>query len=951
MSAGAHVRNRLRMEAVGDDNAGMACDVSLVARDRELSVVADVIESAADGRGQGVLVTGEAGIGKTRLLREARTVAEQRGLLVLSGRAVEAGGAYRPLVEAFARPAARLASHPDLVGVRPALARVLPGWLAETAVLAPMADPAAVLAAALTVLVQTMAPAGAVLVLDDLQWADPDTISVLTALVDSIESLPLALVAATRGETPTEPALRLGVRDSVRPLPLRRLTPAEVGEVVRASSRGLSVEQLEQLVTVIDGLPVVMDEFIRQIRERGWEAGPLDLGSSTLASAVQLRLAGLSADCRLVLDALAVIGDADSEVLIAATGLDRRRLGAALHAGLASTLLVAAPTSLGVGWRHMLIGEAVRDLLLPLEQQDIARRAADQLADGPTATDGRLRQAAHLYELAGYPHQAAQQLLRAARLAVTHGAFDVALQDLSEAQRLAGDIPENVREMLIERIETLTLAGRAGDAYDTGVAALNEMDSQEAGGLLVSTVRAAQTAGLYRQGMELLATLERGGETPDAELITLQAEAAFDDHRRAEAFKLGRRAATQAQREGRIELACEALKIAGYAATLLAGQEASEVFHQLVELSRQHGLTLWEVKGNEGLGVIDVITNSDPSRLEHAQRLATSAGIVDAIAGAERFVTLTELTRQGILAAHPRILRTVKQARQLRLLELHADTSAHLLDCVLLADQPLPQTADPQQAGDIGTAVAQAMELSGKYSSSWTPIGLKSTLGARAWLHGDSATAIRLIEEDNRRFDGEIKISPWWGFAHLLRVVGGDDPSAAFDRVELTGHHVNWAARAFGTALGRLRAGQSADEALAEAEHHLRNTPFWGHLLRTAAAPAVFQAGPRTTAEGWLREADAFFGAAGERPLQRKVRHTLTAIGVKVPRTGASVPTHLARLGITAREGEILRLVNAGLGNADIAHQLYISVRTVETHVSSMLQKTGATTRDQLPRW
>jgi len=114
------------------------------------------------------------------------------------------------------------------------------------------------------------------------------------------------------------------------------------------------------------------------------------------------------------------------------------------------------------------------------------------------------------------------------------------------------------------------------------------------------------------------------------------------------------------------------------------------------------------------------------------------------------------------------------------------------------------------------------------------------------------------------------------------------------------------------------------------------------------SAPAAFQSGMRA-AEGWLREADAFFGAAGERPLQHRVRQTLAAIGAKVPRTTAHVPAHLVRFGITAREAEILQLVYAGLTNNDIAEQLFISSRTVETHISSMLQKTGADRRDQLP--
>ena len=927
----------------------MAAELPLVARQLEVVVVTEVIESAADGCGRGVLITGEAGIGKTRLLREARAAAERRGLLVLTGRAVESGGAYRPLVEAFARPAAPFATHANLVGVRPALARVLPGWVAETAVLAPMADPAAVLATALILLLETMAPNGAVLILDDLQWADPDTLSVLTSLVDSADTLPLALILATRGEVPTEAALQhLGVRPTIRVLPLRRLSPPEVAEALRANQVvQLPVDQLQQLVTIVDGLPLIMDEFIRQIQEHGSEVGLLDLTSSTLSSAVQLRLAGLSHDCRLVLDGLSVTGDTDAEVLLAATGLDSERLAAALHAGLASTLLVPAPSPLGVAWRHILIGEAIRNLLLPLEKQAIARRAADRLADGATRTDGQLRLAAHLYELAGDRHQAAEQLLRAARLAVTHAALDVALQDLSDAQRLTGDMPDSAHQVLIDRIETLTVSGRAGDAYDSGMAALDGVESPNLRRLLAATIRAADAAGFFQQRRELLARLERESETADANLMVLRAQAALTDRRRAEAVELGRRAAAQAEQEGRPDLACEGLSIAGLAAAWLGSEQAVKAFRQTLELSRQHGLTLWEVKASEGLAVIDALTGSDLTRMKETHRLATAAGMVGMVVTCDYNIAWSELAGQGFVAAYPRFLRVERQARQLRITDLRADAYCRLVDCCLLADQPLPDTVGLQQAVDIEAVIAEAMELEKEYNF-FTSV--KSALGARAWLHADSATAIRLIEEDAQQKEDEMKISPWWGFARLLRVVNGDDPSEAFDRIHLTGGDAtNWAARAFGTAVGQLAAGQSADTALAEAEHHLRNTPFWGHLLRTVIAPAAFQFGMRSAAEGWLRQADAFFGAAGERPLQRRVRQTLADLGVKVPRTATSVPAHLAQFGITAREVEILRLINAGSSNNEIAEQLFISSRTVETHVSSMLHKTGTERRDRLP--
>jgi DNA-binding CsgD family transcriptional regulator len=305
----------------------------------------------------------------------------------------------------------------------------------------------------------------------------------------------------------------------------------------------------------------------------------------------------------------------------------------------------------------------------------------------------------------------------------------------------------------------------------------------------------------------------------------------------------------------------------------------------------------------------------------------------------------TTLVRRGLVAAYPTILRAVMQARQLRLTSLSARANINLVECILLADQPVPGTTQTPGVDDIDAVVAEATVLADNART----YGPSCALGVRAWLHGDSATAIRMIEEGLLRVEGEIKSVPWMGFSGLLRVVvDGVHPNEAFGPINLTGHHANWAARAFGTAMFNLRAGQPAQEALAEAEHYVRHAPYWRHLLRTVIAASAFKAG-MTAAEGWLLEADSYCGVAAEQLLQRRARRALAEIGAKVPRTRASVPPHLARVGITARETEILRLVNAGFSNIEIAGRLFISTRTVETHISSMLRKTRTETRDQLP--
>jgi DNA-binding CsgD family transcriptional regulator len=811
-----------------------------------------------------------------------------------------------------------------------------------------MADPAAVLAEALIALLGVMAPDGAVLIMDDLHWADEDTVSVLTYLADSVEDVPLALLLAARAE-PLLPALleRLGAARSLRRLPLSRLTPTEVGDALRAAQvPDLAPDRVDQLVTAVDGLPLLLDEFVRQLRESAPDTNQFDVRQTTLAAAVQLRLSRLSAQTRVVLDDMSVLGETDAKLLVAVSGLDDETLSAALHDGVASTLLVTATTPLGVTWRHRLMRDAVRDQLLPLEQQAIARRAGDHLAITTDPTDGQLHQAAAMYELAGYPDQAAQQLIRAARAAVRNAALNVAEHYLAEAHALSGNVPQAAQEVLIERIDTLTLAGRAADAYQSGTAALRGLGRRDTRSLLVATARAAFGAGLKAEAAPLLARLEQVSEATDPDLAVLHAYAALAD-RRLDAIDLGQRAAGLAQEQGRFDIACEGLLVVGLAGRRRDTEVAARALRRALSWSEEHKLPVLHVRALAELGMIEMLRNSDPTRFYEARELARGAGMVGMVAAMDMRIGEAITWPEGHVRAYPTFARADAQARQLQLTGLHAQTRAALAHCFVWAgDGQLPGRMHSVAPSEIDELIAEAIAL-GERS---TPVPwARGSLGVRAWLQGDDATAVRLMDEAYGHLESEIHVFPGWGMRGLLYVLAGTDPEDAFGPTEFLGHHTNWAARAYGNAVQDLREGRSAAAEIARAENHLRPTPYIRHVLRTMIAPVAFNGGV-DTAMGWLREADAFCSAAGERALQHRVRHALATIGAKVPRTlTRTVPPHLARLRITERETEILRLVNTGLSNHDIADRLFISVRTVESHISSMLQKAGQKSREQLP--
>jgi hypothetical protein len=176
-----------------------------VGRSGELAALAEIFSRAASGRGTCVVVTGEAGVGKTRLITEAADGARMRGQVVLVGRSTPTDrfSPLRPLGEALLdglrdrRPPKDAVLAPYL----PALGTLVPHWAAGPAFPA-VPPPPVVLAEAMLRVVRWLSPGRGAVVLEDMHWADGETLAVLAYLADHVGAFPVEVVLTARSDEP-----------------------------------------------------------------------------------------------------------------------------------------------------------------------------------------------------------------------------------------------------------------------------------------------------------------------------------------------------------------------------------------------------------------------------------------------------------------------------------------------------------------------------------------------------------------------------------------------------------------------------------------------------------------------------------------------------------------------------------------------------------------------------
>jgi DNA-binding CsgD family transcriptional regulator len=926
----------------------------LVGRRSELGTVDALLDSVGRGHGGLLLVQGEAGIGKSRLLAEAAARARRRGLLTLLGRAVEGGGTYRAVAEALAGAVVDdgLAQRAEVRPYRAALGRLIAGWARPDDAAGAAMDPAVVLGEGVLRLLRLLDEAGCLLVLEDLHWADAETLALVEYLAAAAARWPVLIAVSVRDEQPLAGALGRLVRlDGATGLRLPRLDPAEVAMLAEHCNAGAPLPEEVRLFLIdrSEGLPFLVEELLAGVRgaDPPWSsAGPGVPVPPTLAGLVEARLAGLAPQQRRVVEAAAVLGrDLEPAVLAAVVGLAEAVVIDALRAAVGAQLLVEAGD--GLRWRHALSRDAVLATVFAPQRAVLARRAA-AACQRRGGSDDEVH-AAELLATAGRARPAAEIFLRLARRDLAAGALRSAGDLLTRAAATRVLRPA----IAVERVHLLTLRGKPAAALEVGTEVVDEARGEEHAELCLRLAQAAIAASRWAVAERYL---ERAGRPDDPRSLLLAADAAFGTGDLDRATDLANAAADRAadlaaapgadpaERRKRVQARCAALTVLARCAMRRDPVAARDAFARAAQIAAEHGLRPLRVTALMGVGTIESYDRLSSPALRETRDLAIDTGMLAVVIS----IDLAEVDRlfrvEGPQAAEPAARRNAEEAGRLRL--YRSQTMAELFVAACRA-----------VAGDVA-GMERLIEVAiARPHGSAEVIGAVSAVRALRYLFArdlDRAcehldTGVAALGPDGATAPGLV-----WGLWALLRTVLDDRGAQARDRLRGSPAAllaVNRGALHYADAVTAGRAGRPgyADALFSSGDHILAEQHWWRRLLRLLALEAA-------VADGWgqpvvaLRADLEAFERTGEQVLARTCRGLLRRAGAPTRRGrgGTPVPTHLRGLGVTTREMDVLALVADGLSNREIAARLFVSPRTVETHVANLLAKTATTSRTEL---
>ncbi len=972
-----------------------------VGRRTELAELELAFRDAADGHPGLVLLGGDSGVGKTRLVLELERAASDA--LLLRGECLERGdgelpyapllGALRPLVRERDPALSQLSS-----ASRAHLAELVPS-LAEDGGAPRSAGPGGESAGqarmfeALLELLHTLSERAPVLLtFEDMHWADRSTRAFSSFLARSVRDERLLLVLTYRADElhrrhPLRPLLAdLDRLDRSRRLELLPFDRAELAEAL-TDILGRQPDQalVERLLERSDGNPLFVEELL---------AAGLDgrgAASQSLRDAFMLRVERLSGDARSVLRALAVGQRLDEATLGTLTGIGGDRLHAALREAVAEQVLVPGADG-RLGFRHALLREAVYDDLLPGERGELHLALARELErtcreDADAEVDRSSMVAAH-YAAAGEQTAALRATVAAARVARRVHAWGEVAEAADRALELWPRVAPDARPEALDHVELLILAARAhGIVGDGGMGeqlmqrALAELDPDREpvryGAVLARLVRVQWRLG---RGRDALATAERaqallagdGAVQERAPLLSWIARTRVLRGRFREAIADGEEALAAAQALDDPALVGEVLNTLGMARCALGDVDAGTAqLREAIDLARSaddlDGVAyaysnladMLNLAGRtaEALEVAREGLARTPPRMRRAcdwlsltvSELALEAGN-------------WPLAREHLGPPPARLEGTTLIFRQIRDAELalgEGDEAA--AETALAAIEPLVRASnEPQWHGAFGSLLGELRRRQGDLD------------GAR----GAVARALDELEvctDDVMRIARVSAVGMAIEADQALRARDLRAQAAAkdartrarihFDRLEAAaaeGGPVERAFRAVGAAeLARARARNDPRRwAAAAAAWEALGRPYRAGVARWRQGESLVEAGDRAAAAeivatalgsmrrlgaGWLAGELEALAARGRLELAPRATAATESNGAHATAAGG----HETPFGLTERELQVLALVASGATNRQIGQALYMAEKTASVHVSRILRKLGAASRTE----
>lgn len=615
-----------------------------VGRGAEIAELSDLV-GLAGGTPAHVLVSGDAGVGKSRIIDELGRRAEEIGWRVLEGHCLDFGSsalAYLPFSEALGKLAGE---DPEVVAAlvddHPAISRLLPAHrlMAEASPKERPTDRSELFDAVHATLEVVAAVRPLLLVVEDIHWADQSTRELLTFLFSRSFGARFSIIASYRADDLFRGhPLRLTLSTWNRLADVHRLDlpPLDEGDMRRLvrelRAEPLSETELTRLLERAEGNPFFLEELLDAT---GSASGGIP---SDLADLLLVRLDQLDEDARHAVRAVAVAGrQASHQLLAAASGLDPETLERGLRAAMEARVLVAAGTS-GYSFRHALFAEAVYEDLLPGERRRLHAAYAQALAAhavAGTAAD-LARHASAAMDLV----TALRASLDAGDEAMAVGGPDEAARQYEHGLELAEDpalVAAYEREHgaldvigVVERASAAALA--AGRALRAIALAEERLRALPAGSsrtdrarLLVALVAAAVSIDshmdflpLAKEAVDLLST-----EAPtalQARALAVHARAATSYERHQEAARSAGEALDMARRLGLKDVVADATTTLANLQRMTGAPDAVEALRRAVEESAAAGELTAQLRGMMSLAG----TYLEIGRLGDAKELYTS---------------------------------------------------------------------------------------------------------------------------------------------------------------------------------------------------------------------------------------------------------------------------------------------------------------------------------------